>query len=582
MNNGDSMTNRTRFVLTILSMAVSLSVGGCSRTERTGDLIVAQVGEHTIPLRDITDYIASMRVDYPSAEAELAAREKYLDRLIEKRLLIIGGYGRALDADIGLLEKVEAEKDKLLFDELYRTQVLDQLSVTEAEVKDAYEHYFDRVQFRHILIESAALGDSVMEQLRNGADFGDMAERFSFDEQTRFRGGEMGRDFEWGEFPEPLNAALFESSVGENVGPIETDFGWHIFQVTGKRELERQEFATLRPFLETRLKRRKENARRKEHLVEIQRRNSIEYAPSTLADWRGRLQAIADTADLLPGTRPTVNPSALSPDDAARVMYRFGAGLEVHFGEFCAALSQRSPYEQPDPADTLELQLFAFNHSLYDILRDEAMRLKLDESDIYKERVREYHETLMADIMRGEILPRGIAVTEEDLRRIYEAQPDSFVQGPQFHVRELLVFDSVEARQLMEQVRTGSSLEELARRYTQRTGMQSKGGDLGWLSEGMYDDIYASAAQMEIGEVRRSDGTGQYSIIQLLARRPGRQLAYEDIEAELFNVVQRQRTDSVISTYLDSIRTMNTVVIHDDVLRVGLGERPLSTEQPGS
>ncbi|MBI5867526.1 MAG: peptidylprolyl isomerase [candidate division Zixibacteria bacterium] len=170
--------------LSLMALAViALAIPGCSKKTGSDDSgpVVATVGERAIKLREVTDPIIASSVNYDTPEAELAARRKQLDKLIQEKFLVIGAYAHALDADIGIVELIDREKDKFLLDELYRTQVLAKVSVPESDVKAWFEHFFDRVRPKHIVVESKALADSIMDQLKKGADFGDLAEKYSID-----------------------------------------------------------------------------------------------------------------------------------------------------------------------------------------------------------------------------------------------------------------------------------------------------------------------------------------------------------------------------------------------------------------
>jgi peptidyl-prolyl cis-trans isomerase SurA len=96
------------------------------------------------------------------------------------------------------------------------------------------------VSFRQIVIrpqadsaaKAAALqqADSVLAELRNGADFATAARRFSDDPQTRDQGGELGW-FRRGYMVREFEAAAFRLRPGQVSDVVATPFGFHIIQV---------------------------------------------------------------------------------------------------------------------------------------------------------------------------------------------------------------------------------------------------------------------------------------------------------------------------------------------------------------
>ncbi len=77
--------------------------------------------------------------------------------------------------------------------------------------------------------------DSLMQELRNGAPFAEVAKEFSTDDDTRRTEGELGW-YALSDLPEEFKGVLTEeSSVGDIVGPAESAFGFHIIKVLEKR-----------------------------------------------------------------------------------------------------------------------------------------------------------------------------------------------------------------------------------------------------------------------------------------------------------------------------------------------------------
>ena len=75
-----------------------------------------------------------------------------------------------------------------------------------------------------------ALADSILIELRKGADFAVAAKRFSADPGSRERGGELG----WarrGLFVPEFDRVAFSLKIGVISEPVETPFGYHLIQV---------------------------------------------------------------------------------------------------------------------------------------------------------------------------------------------------------------------------------------------------------------------------------------------------------------------------------------------------------------
>ena len=110
------------------------------------------------------------------------------------------------------------------------------------KVLDARKAGQEYVHASHILISAAdgidsteaiATARDVARQVREGADFAATASRFSKDPGSAQRGGDLGW-FNRERMVKPFADAAFGAKPGQIVGPVRTQFGWHIIKVHGR------------------------------------------------------------------------------------------------------------------------------------------------------------------------------------------------------------------------------------------------------------------------------------------------------------------------------------------------------------
>jgi parvulin-like peptidyl-prolyl isomerase len=82
---------------------------------------------------------------------------------------------------------------------------------------------------RHILVEDEALAARLVDELEDGADFAALAAEHGTD-GTASRGGDLGC-FGRGTMVAPFEEAVVAAPVGTAVGPVETQFGYHVVLV---------------------------------------------------------------------------------------------------------------------------------------------------------------------------------------------------------------------------------------------------------------------------------------------------------------------------------------------------------------
>ena len=88
----------------------------------------------------------------------------------------------------------------------------------------------------HILVETEDEAVEIILELGDGADFATVAAERSIDTGSGAQGGSLGCTPR-GQFVEPFEEAMFNADPGELVGPIETEFGFHVIVLDEIQEI---------------------------------------------------------------------------------------------------------------------------------------------------------------------------------------------------------------------------------------------------------------------------------------------------------------------------------------------------------
>lgn len=87
---------------------------------------------------------------------------------------------------------------------------------------------------RHILVNTESECLDLKKKIEEGADFGEVAAEFSKCPSGK-RGGELG-EFSPGQMVKEFDEVVFSQPVGPTHGPIKTQFGFHLVQITDRTE----------------------------------------------------------------------------------------------------------------------------------------------------------------------------------------------------------------------------------------------------------------------------------------------------------------------------------------------------------
>ncbi len=145
--------------------------------------------------------------------------------------------------------------DYLLVDQAKLEQ---SMPLTDAELRAYYtEHQQEysqpeQVRARHILVETEPQAQAALQRLRAGEDFAKVAKELSTDKGSGANGGDLGW-FGRGRMVPPFEQAAFGAKIGEVVGPVKSDFGYHLIEVQERRAAVTSSFEEVKPAVKMRL-----------------------------------------------------------------------------------------------------------------------------------------------------------------------------------------------------------------------------------------------------------------------------------------------------------------------------------------
>ena len=87
---------------------------------------------------------------------------------------------------------------------------------------------------RHLLVDSEELCNELKAKIEAGADFADVAKEYSSCPSGK-DGGDLGT-FGEGQMVPEFDAVVFHEAVNVVHGPVKTQFGYHLLEVTSRQD----------------------------------------------------------------------------------------------------------------------------------------------------------------------------------------------------------------------------------------------------------------------------------------------------------------------------------------------------------
>lgn len=223
------MTKLSGFCATLALCAAFGLPSMAQTTAPSADTVLATVNGVNITLGDMI----VTRLGLPAQYQSLPDDQLFtgiLDQLVQQEALA-QSLGDVMSKKSTIA--IEGLKRSYLSNEALMAGIKD--AVSEAEIQKAYDaKYKDMApsleyHASHILVDSEDKAKALLAEIEGGTPFADVAKANSTDGSAA-NGGDLGW-FGLGAMVKPFEDAVVAASVGKVVGPVQTDFGWHLILV---------------------------------------------------------------------------------------------------------------------------------------------------------------------------------------------------------------------------------------------------------------------------------------------------------------------------------------------------------------
>jgi peptidyl-prolyl cis-trans isomerase C len=232
-------------------------------------------------------------------EHNITVSDKEVDQELAKLKEQVGDQARSSGQDVSNQEAYEqALKQNNITEEQLREEIRENLPVQKVQERVAgdaepsdeeIQNYYEKnkeAQFttpeqrcvRHILFnkDQKEKAEDVKQQLENGGDFAKLAKENSQDPGSAAKGGDLGCLGKGETVPE-FEQAAFGAEQGEIVGPVQTEFGYHILQVTDVKPKQTRSLQEVESQIRSQLSTEKQSEAFSKWIEEQKKERDVKY-----------------------------------------------------------------------------------------------------------------------------------------------------------------------------------------------------------------------------------------------------------------------------------------------------------------
>ncbi|MCM8763798.1 MAG: peptidyl-prolyl cis-trans isomerase [Candidatus Omnitrophica bacterium] len=258
----------------LMFIAILLFFAGISSAQTDKSTVVLKIGKQNFTLKDFEENLSQMRINYANLNPDM--KKRILEHFVREKLFLTAARDENTKLTKEQEENIERLKTMYIITN-YVSKFLQENPVTDTEVKEIYEKNPQQYQtpekrkLRHIIVSDEGKAKEILEQLKKGADFEELASQNNTD-ATKQRSGDLG----WGQkgsYVKEFENVAFSLKKGEISDIVKTQFGYHIIRVDDITPAQQKTFPEVSREIKSHLEKQKisqlEEALKKKYKVQV-------------------------------------------------------------------------------------------------------------------------------------------------------------------------------------------------------------------------------------------------------------------------------------------------------------------------
>ena len=531
-------------VATFIILAGSVNPGAFGSTDTSP--VVATVNGEPLTILDLDALLATQA--RPAVVDELPPGldpEGLLQRLIQNRLLEQEGY------------RIEAEKRPEVRNQVWDLKrhkgmmaLLDSVSKAARDADDsalvqAMQQQNTILRVSQILLNDKDAAEAILDSLRAGVAFADLADRHSQDTTSVIGpGGDLGWAREDRFIPE-FATALEGLAPGEYSEPVQTERGWHIIELVERRT----ETAGQSEAMETAIR---DAARGKRVMGAVEG-----FVASLFEKYDARIDSTL-LRSLDYGSEDSKVQTALQSNDAVLVRFPWkeltvrDLSQEIRFKHFHGIAGK------PDAAQLRDKAFHDWTTEL--LLRHEASVLGFDRRPRLLIEAEALERKLVREVVIGMVVDAESRPSEAEIEAYYQTHQEGYRSTSRFRVNGVLLRDEAAAEAALQMLRNGARLGWVAANAPGVIDRKPEGLS-GWKEP---SDLGLS------GEVRSGDLIGPtlvddaWAVSEVVELEPSKVLPLNECRERVLQAMQGEQMTSAIQHAVERLEAGAEIDIKDD------------------
>ncbi len=510
-------------------------------TGKKDNPVLASIGSHQITLSEFsdryTDYLISAGV-----QDKYYIREAILNNMTNEVILYYYDDNKSIFNDVEYNNEMEWVRKQAILAFLKDQEVFAKITVTEAELRDAFVKVNENISARHLFAATEDEANNLYNLLKMGFDFNTLAKQVFTDSVLQNNGGYLGY-FTWGDMDPEFEDAAFKLKIGEISKPVKTARGYSIIKLEDRQPhplLTEYEFQTKKNKLEQTLRLRKRNPFERSYLNQIYDKSKVIFNEQALEELWKNLSAIS-----------TVESINKNNNDKNCVEYD---GKKYLSSLIEQKISEIPSYHRIKITSRESLKAVIEGLIIQERLYDEALKKGYDTVSVVKKTIKKLQDNTFLKFKLSNILDAAI-VSDSELIDYYKNNIHYFTLPEEINLQEIIVDRKDLSDSLLVLIKSGKDFGELAREFSLRDWSAKHNGEIGFSPIDKFGNLKETFTNSNVGEligpVRIEN---YYGLFKILGKKDPKPIEFSIIKKSVRDAFIFEQRTKLRDEYINKIR----------------------------
>ncbi|HET9960821.1 MAG TPA: peptidylprolyl isomerase [Nitrospiraceae bacterium] len=220
----------------LCSLSLAGSLSGCTEPPQE-EPVVAMINGRSITQSEFDVRWNELSQATRARYEKEGGKKRFLDELIMRELLMQEARKQGLDQSDEIREKTQRYREQLVLDELLKDRIKTKVEITKEELDAYLERHANqllanpKVAVSVMLLPNIYAAKDLKRQVEAGGNFAKFAARYSVDERSRAKGGDLG-PYKKGLLEPELEALVPSLRPGVLSEPVKTEKGYYLMKLS--------------------------------------------------------------------------------------------------------------------------------------------------------------------------------------------------------------------------------------------------------------------------------------------------------------------------------------------------------------